>query len=99
VPGENNDFCFGKLFLRLPKDHQSIYVLHLEVGDDDVEVVRLDLLDPFPARFGNRAFAADALEALGHGMRMRLVIIDDQHADRDIGKVSFKVGSGRRHGQ
>ena len=43
--------------------------------------------DSARARSGHRAVTADSFETLRDGLRMRLVIVDDQHADRNARKV------------
>ena len=87
VTGDDDDFRFGELGFGLVEDGQAVDVVHLQVGDDDVEVFAFDEGCPLAAGVGHRAIAADALEAFGDGLRMGLVVVDDQDANGDGGKV------------
>ena len=95
MPGDDDDFRVGQFLFALAQDLQPVDFVHFHVGDDDVEIVfAFDQRDaPLPG-IGDRAVAADALEALGDGLRVGLVVVDDQHADRDARKVG-RIALGR----
>ena len=55
--------------------------VHLQVGEDDVEVFLLDLLGPGRAAGGDDALVADAFQALGHRLGVERLVVDDEHLE------------------
>ena len=47
---------------------------------------------------GHAAVAADPLEALGHGLGVDVVVVDDQHLGGRIENVVGRLGFGGTHG-
>ena len=89
VPGDDDHFGVGQLLLALAKDLEAVDFVHLHVGDDDVEIVlALDQGNAARARGCDRAIAVDPLETFGDGLGVGLVVVDDQHAERNAGKVA-----------
>jgi len=81
LAGEDHDLGLGQLALGLGQDLQAADAVHDQVGQDDVEVLLLDQPQGIAAGGGHDALVADALQALGHGLGVRLVIVNDQDAD------------------
>ena len=82
MAGNKDHFRIGQ---RLPGAGQNLHaidVVHHQIGDDDVERIGFDLPRAFGAARGDNALIADLRQALFHGPRQRLVVIDDQHANR-----------------
>src|SRR5262249_4085543 len=55
---------------------------HAQIGEDDVPVLGLDLLGARGTAGGNLALVADALQALGDGLGVEALVVDDEDADR-----------------
>ena len=92
-PVEDHDLGVGHLLLGLVQDVEAADLVHHEVGQDDVEVLLLDEPEALAAAGGDHALVADAFEALGHGVGVGLVIVDDQDADRLFhGDGSYALG-------
>ena len=81
VAGQDHDLGVGQLALGLGQDLQAADAIHDQVGDDDVEDLLLDEPQSFLAAGGDDAVVADALEALGHGLGVRFIVVDHQDAD------------------
>ena len=79
VAGQQDDLGVGLVGLRPGEDAQAVDVVHHQVGDDDVEVLLLDDAGRLAAGGGHAAAEADPLEALGHGLGVGPVVVDDQH--------------------
>ncbi len=79
VPGDDDDLGLGRLGTGLAQDRQAVEVGHLEVGEDDVEVVMRDPPCPLLAAAGDGALVAFALQRLGKRFGVRSLVVDDQH--------------------
>ena len=58
----------GSSCLALRRMARPSMSVHLQIGEDDVEVFLLDLAGAGRAAGGDDALVADALQALGHGL-------------------------------
>ncbi len=70
----------GRSSLARFENGQAVQVVHHQVGDDDVELLLLDLLGSGSCRWWRLALVADPFQALGHGFGQGLFVVDDQHA-------------------
>ena len=80
VAGEDHHLGIRQFLLGFLKDLDAADAVHDQVGQHDVELLLLDQAQSFPAAGGDHALVAHALEALGHGLRVRLVVVDYQNS-------------------
>ena len=93
VAGDDHDLGAGIGLLGLAKNGQAVHVRHAQIGEDDVEIVLVDPGRPRLAAGDDGALVADALQALGHRLGVRLFIIDDEHFEL------FAVHEGKIRGE
>ena len=79
MAGYQDHFGVGLFDLGVLEYAQPVDVVHHQVGDDQIEGRLLDHPCPGLARIGDLAVKTDSFEALGHGLGVRGVVIDDQH--------------------
>ena len=82
VAGDQDHLGVGQVVLGRAQNLQAVDVVHHQVGDDDVELLLRELLEPLGSRGRRRAGKADPLQAVGHGQGVRLIVVDNQHAAR-----------------
>ena len=92
VAGQDHDLGVGQLALGLGQDLQAADLVHDQVGDHDVEGLLLDQPEPLAAAGGDDALVADALEALGDRLGVRLVVVDHQDADLLVHRPARRSG-------
>ena len=95
VAGQQNYLGVGQLFFRLAQNCQAVDVGHPQVGNDDVECVAFDERGPADARVGHRTLvSSQALQAVGHGLGMGFVVVDNQDTHRRTGVIQGFFGRG-----
>ncbi len=74
----------GLLLLGLAEDRHSVEVAHPQIGDDEVELVLVDLLRAGLAAGRHGAIVADPLEAVGDRVGVQRLVVDHQHGQGGV---------------
>jgi hypothetical protein len=82
VAGDQDHLGVGQVVFGLGQQRQTIDVVHLEVGDDDLEVIVGNALRSLGSRGGHRAVVPGRFEPLGQQLGVGCLVIDDQHMNR-----------------
>ncbi len=89
VTGHQDHFRVGQLAFCAGENPQAVDVAHLQVGDDDVEYTLGDPSGALGPGGSHLAAESNAIQALGHDLRVRLVVVHDQDVNRRI--VALRV--------
>jgi hypothetical protein len=81
MPGDQHHFGIGQFHFGFAEDGQAIDPFHAKVGDDDVKVFILDLLQAFLAAGGDGAVVADARQAFRHRLGMHFLIVNNENTN------------------
>ena len=97
MAGDHHHLGLRGLLPGLAQNGESVQVGHLEVGQDDVEIILGQQAGAFLAADSDGAFVADPFQALGHGLGVERLVVDDQHLDALAGFARQGVFGGGRH--
>ncbi len=79
VASDHDDLGVGRFVAGLAQNGQAVQVRHLQIGDNHIEIVLLDPPGPGRATGGYDAFVADTLQALGHRLGVKRLVVDDEN--------------------
>ena len=87
---DHDNFAVGERFLGPGKDLHAIDVVHHQISNHDVIIVLVDFFCSFRSGSSLYAIVAHAFEDFRHGLRVMLVVIDNQDGD-GRGLVVFRL--------
>ncbi len=88
---DHDDLAVGKRFLGPGKDLHAIDVVHHQISNYDVVVMLIDFFCSFWSGSSLYAIVSHAFEDFRHGLRVVLVVIDNQDPD-GRGVIVFRRG-------